>query len=92
MITQTLHIDTLSGLRPLKAPSGWKFDKTATTAWCWLVTYTGQLRGNFKRQRDRYVLEGQIHALAIVLANAVGMAPFYWEQAAKEVAYGAEGR
>lgn len=92
MNTQTLHIDTIAGPRPLKAPGGWKFDRAGTTAWCWLVTYTGQLRGPFKRQRDRYVLEGQIHALAIVLSNALGMAPPYWESAAKEIAYGAEGR
>lgn len=86
--TQTLQIDTIMGKKPLKAPGGWKFDDTAKTVWCWLVNYTYELNDPRKKQRlkrDELVLKGQIHALANVLANSLGMAAPYWEQAAKEL-------
>jgi len=84
--TQTLTIDTIVGPKPIDAPAGWEFDKTATTAWSWLLTYTRRRSEKLKTQRDGYVIDGQIQALAIVLANSLGMAPFYWEKIAREMA------
>jgi hypothetical protein len=89
--TQTLMIDTIAGPKPMKAPGGWEFDDTAKTVWCWLVNYTFDLhdpRHKQRLKRDEFVLKGQVHALAIILANALGMAPFYWENAAKELMNG----
>lgn len=84
--TQTLTIDTIMGKKKVKAPKGWTFDQTAITVWCWLLNYTYERRQPIKRQRDGRELDAKIHALAIVLANAIGMAPPYWEQAARELA------
>lgn len=83
--TQTLNISTITGPKKLKAPSGWEFDQTAITVWSWLLNYTYQrTTQKHKRQRDEHDLDAKIHALAIVLANALGMAPPYWENAAKD--------
>jgi hypothetical protein len=84
--TQTLNITTITGPKKLKAPSGWKFDQTAITVWSWLLNYTYERDHQIqKRRRDEHELDAKIHALAIVLANALGMAPPYWENAAKEL-------
>lgn len=84
--TQTLSIDTIVGKKKLKAPKGWKFDQTAISVWSWLLNYTYEKHTQkHKRQRDVHDLDAKIHALAIVLANALGMAPPYWENAAKEL-------
>jgi hypothetical protein len=38
-----------------------------------------------KRQRDKFVLDGQIEILGIVIANSLGMASFYWVSEAKRL-------
>lgn len=76
--TQTIMIETIIGPRPILAPATWEFDKTATVAWAKLLELTRESRMPHKSLRDRKVLEGQIYILAIVLANALGMAPPYW--------------
>ncbi|MEQ6332913.1 hypothetical protein [Sphingobium sp. MK2] len=81
---QTLTLDTISGPKPLPAPGGWQFDETATTVWSWLLTYTDKRSQPLKTQRDGHVLDGQIYALSIILANVLGMAPPYWMGQAKE--------
>jgi hypothetical protein len=87
---QTLTLDTLAGPRPVPAPDGWRFEKTAVIVWAKLLEFTREARGPFKRQRDQFVVEGQIEALANVLASAIGMAPFYWQQEARRIV-GREG-
>ena len=84
MSGQTLILATLSGPKPILAPAGWEFDETAIIVWARLLQLTNESRRPFKRQRDKFVVAGQIEILAIILANALGMATPYWEQAALE--------
>jgi len=79
---QMLTLDTVMGPREIVAPGG-SFDKTATIAWARLLTETRNK--DFKRQRDKFMCEAKIEVLSIVLANAVGMASFYWVMTAREI-------
>ncbi len=81
---QRIPIDTISGVSLILAPAGWAFDKTATIAWARLLTET-RIK-DFKRQRDKFTTEAKISVLALVLANAIGMADTYWVLRAREIA------
>jgi ribosome modulation factor len=88
---QWLKVDTILGVREVKAPDGWIFDRTAITAWLWIVSFQHDLlTKDFKRARDRHVLVGKVEALALVLANSLGMAGTYWELEAKSYAAAGE--
>ncbi len=81
-------IDTIAGKKQIPAPTG-AMDKTAISVWVWLLNHTGDLialRENPKAKKvDIAVTEGKINALAVVLANAVGMAATYWEMEARRL-------
>jgi hypothetical protein len=83
--TQALTLETIAGPKKIKAPGRWQFDKTAIIVWSRLLQYTRERLKPQKRKRDEHELDAQIHALSIVLANSLGMAPPYWELAAKEL-------
>lgn len=86
--TQYLMLDTLSGPQPRIAPAGWTFDKTATIAWCKMVTIQRDMNNAPPQttKRDLAVMQGKIETLGSVLALSLGMAEFYWTQAAQEFA------
>lgn len=81
---QELTLDTMMGPRPIAAPAGWEFDKTAVIAWSKLIEETRTK--DFKRLRDKFMVEAKIEALANVLACSLGMATHYWVMAAREIA------
>lgn len=81
---QTLMIDTPAGTKPIKAPAGWQFDKTAVIAWAWLLTHTRESHKKQRLRRHEYQLEAQMEALSIVLASALGMAAYYWREQARD--------
>jgi hypothetical protein len=85
MELQTLTLDTIVGLRAIKAPARWVFDKTATIAWSALLQLQRDHRQPHKTLRDKRVLEGQIYVVANILSNAIGMAPPYWSGAAYDI-------
>lgn len=86
---QELVIDTVSGPRKLLAPAGWEFGKTETKVWSRLLWATVEHRevSENPRSRKKDVAAAQVRAEAFaqVLADAVGMAPFYWLRAAREI-------
>lgn len=82
-VWQKLEIDTITGRRHIYAPDGWVFDKTAIHAWRQLVIANAEQF--FKRRRDKDANDGRREALACLLANAVGMAAFYWDQEAERL-------
>lgn len=84
--TQKITMKTIAGPKKFTVPAGWTFDETAKRCWYWLVTRTRERwQSKHKRKRDEYELDAQIQVLAIVLSNALGMAPPYWQNAAKEL-------
>lgn len=84
--TQTLMLDTLAGPKPILAPAGWKFDKTAVIVWSQLLWRTRQARQTPpKLKREQAALAGVICELSNILANALGMALPYWEGQAREI-------
>lgn len=86
LATQQITMKTIAGPKKFTVPAGWEFDETAKRCWYWLVTRTRErCKTKLKRKRDEYELDAQIRVLAIVLSNALGMAPYYWENAAKEL-------
>lgn len=82
---QTLTLDTIVGPKPVLAPGGWEFDKTATIAWAKLLELVREQRKPQKLKRDEYVLDGQSLVLSVVLANSLGMASFYWREQARGI-------
>lgn len=83
---QTLTYDSIAGPQSIKAPAGWTFDSTQTSVWLWLCAHTRtRSSGKLKTQKEIRFVEGKIDALAQILANTLGMAAFYWQQAAKVV-------
>lgn len=85
--TQELTYGSPGGPRKIPAPANWKFDRSATIAWVWLVSTTRKLdSGEIKTIRERRYHEGQIRAFALVLANSLGMALPYWQDRAAELA------
>jgi hypothetical protein len=79
-------MDTIAGPKKFACPEGWTWDDTAKRCWYWLVTKTRERwKSKLKRKRDEYELDASIRTLAVVLANALGMAPGYWMDAAKEL-------
>lgn len=81
---QVLRMDTPGGPKPLKAPAGWKFDRTAKSVWAQMIGLVNQPTP--KTLRDRAIKSGQLYILGNVLANALGMAAPYWEDQAREMA------
>ena len=83
-----VSIDTITGKKEIPAPTG-GLDKTAISVWLWLLNHTEDhlilLEDPIAKKRDIAVAEGKINALAIVLANAVGMASSYWEMEARRL-------
>lgn len=86
MTIQMLHRDTMAGPKPIAASSGWVFDKTATITWSWLRTRTRQYDEHppRRKQYETRALAAEIRMLAIVLSNALGMSPTYWERMARD--------
>jgi hypothetical protein len=82
---QFITVDTPGGPQPLLAPDGWEFDRTAKKCWSRLLYVAGESLKPQKRVRDKHVLDGQVEVLAIVLANSLGMASFFWQQEAKRL-------
>lgn len=81
---QILEVRTIVGPKDVPAPAGFKFDATATTAWIKIVDLARDLRKPTKLKRDRFILEGQVEVLALVLANSLGLTPFYWSKIATD--------
>lgn len=86
---QIVTIDTLLGTKSVKAPSDWEFDKTAKFAWDRML---GEVRLMYRIKERRHTKaelakhQAKLDALSEVMAAALGMAPFYWEQSAIEFA------
>lgn len=80
---QVVLVDSPMGPRPLHAPSGWTFDKTAKHLWSRFHFVVSERAKPQKRRRDEFVLDGQIEVMAIVLANSLGMAWWYWIEQAR---------
>lgn len=83
--TQVIYHQTYLGKTSSVAPKGWSFDKGSTKAWVWLVNLTRRGFEPFKTKRDKAVWGGQVYILSVVLSNAIGMAPPYWEACAFEI-------
>lgn len=90
METQNLILQTINGNKVIKVPTGFQYDKTAIVAWNKLLNVTEQLihAQQSKRSllRDQAAMAAQRRALANVLADSLGMADFFWEQASLELA------
>ena len=82
---QILQIDTLAGKKPMAAPRGWTFNKTDKIVWVQLCARVRDRQKPQKLKRSQYELEAKIDALAIVLANSLGMASHYWMVKAAEL-------
>ncbi|QIG66768.1 hypothetical protein EVB27_098 [Rhizobium phage RHph_TM16] len=84
---QVLTVDTIAGPKKIKAPADWVFDTTAVTAWLWICNYQHDLlTKKFRSIKERTYVEGKIEGLAVVLANAIGMAAAYWSMESKKYA------
>jgi len=87
---QVLMLDTVMGPQPRFAPDGWTFDKTAVIAWARILFYAKSIKDIDLKpkmtQKDIARLEAKLDVLADVLATSLGMAPFYWSEAAKDFA------
>lgn len=82
---RTITIDTIAGRKQILAPAGWQYDKTARIAWTWMLNTVADMTPPPKLVREQHVLDGELHVLAIVMANSLGMAAHYWEQEAKRI-------
>jgi hypothetical protein len=83
---EVILVDSPMGLRPLYAPAGWTYDKTARHLWSRLH-HVADLRSEpQKTKRAEAVLDGQIEVLSIVIANSIGMAAWHWMMEAKRIA------
>lgn len=80
---QVILVDSPMGPRPLHAPAGWTFDKTAKHLWSRFHFVVSERAKPQKRKRDEFVLDGQIEVMAIVLANSLGMTSWYWIEKAR---------
>ena len=79
-----LTIDTIVGPRKIDAPDGWNYDDVSAIVWSKLLEQTRRGFEPFKLQRDRYHWAGKIEALANILSSSLGMAGYFWENAALE--------
>lgn len=82
---QILKIDTLVGPKDLRAPAGWDFDETAIHVWSALLAET---RRSPILARDKHAQRWACDLLGNILANTLGMASFYWTEAAKTLTKG----
>jgi hypothetical protein len=82
---QVILVDSPMGLRPLYAPAGWTYDKTARHLWSRLHHVADLRREKQKTKRAEAVLDGQIEILSIVIANSIGVASWHWMMEARRI-------
>lgn len=89
METQTIWLDTVIGLKSVKAPAGYDFDKTGKLVWSRLLALTDKFKVANSSHRalksEKVALAAQRRVLANILANAYGMSDFFWEQVSNEL-------
>src|SRR3546814_112529 len=83
---QILKVRTILGPKDIPAPADFDFDTTGTIVWIKLVHLAREAKLPIKIHQARYVLEGQMAVLALVLSNSLGFTTWYWMKAANEFA------
>ena len=81
-----VEIDSIMGPRRLPAPQMTLPDKTSIHCWSRLLAASRRLgAGGYKTKRAEADDRVQVGILALVLANAVGMAPPFWVMEAERL-------